>query len=93
MKICKDGAVLVIAYAISLYPSIPHEAGLKTLRKMLYEPAASKIPTEDILQIQGYVPKNFFFLLNLTERLNNKNQEQLLVPNLNIPLFAFLWIK
>ena len=63
MKICKDGAVLVKAYAMSLYPSIPHETGLKTLRKRLNEPAASKIPTEDILQMLAYVLKNlnFFF--------------------------------
>ena len=50
MMICKDGAVLVKAYAMSLYPSIPHETGLKTLTKRLNEPAASKIPTEDIYQ-------------------------------------------
>ena len=75
MKICKDVAVLVKAYARSLYPSIPHEAGLKILRKRLNEPAASKIPTEDILQ--NYRCRSmffFFFFLNLMERLNNKNQ-------------------
>ena len=49
MKICKDGAVLVIAYAKCLSPSIPQEAGLKVLWKRLNEPTASKIPTEDIL--------------------------------------------
>ena len=63
MKICKDEAVLVIAYAKCLYPSIPHEAGLKILWKRLNEPAASKIPTEDILQMPEYVLN--FFLLNL----------------------------
>ena len=93
MKICKDGAVLVKAYAMSLYPSIPHETGLKTLRKRLNEPAASKIPTEDILQMLEYVLKNLNFFLNLMERLNNKNQEQQLVPNLNLALLAFLWMK
>ena len=93
MMICKDGAVLVKAYAMSLYPSIPHETGLKTLRKRLNEPAASKIPTEDILQMLEYVLKNLNFFLNLMERLNNKNQEQQLVPNLNLALLAFLWMK
>ena len=93
MKICKDGAVLVKGYAMSLYPSIPHETGLKTLRKRLNEPAASKIPTEDILQMLEYVLKNLNFFLNLMERLNNKNQEQQLVPNLNLALLAFLWMK
>ena len=93
MKICKDGAVLVKAYAMSLYPSIPHETGLKTLRKRLNEPAASKISTEDISQMLEYVLKNLNFFLNLMERLNNKNQEQQLVPNLNLALLAFLWMK
>ena len=46
---------------MSLYPSIPHEDGLETLRKMLNEPAASEIPTEDILQMAEYVLKNIFF--------------------------------
>ena len=39
-----------------------------------------------------YVLKNIFFL-NLMEKFNNKNQEQQLVPNLNLSLFAFLWMK
>ena len=73
---------------MSFYPSIPHEDGLETLRKRLNEPAASEIPTEDILQMAEYVLKNIFFL-NLMERLSNKNQEQQLVPDLNLLLLAF----
>ena len=75
MKVYKDGAILVIAYAISLYPSIPHDAGLKILRKRLNEPAASKIPTEDVLQMPQYVLNYlyYFFFFNLMDRLNNKN--------------------
>ena len=61
MRICKDGPALVIASAISLYSSIAHEGGLKILRKRLKEPAASKIPTEDILQMPEYVLKKFIF--------------------------------
>ena len=61
MKICKDGAVLAIAFVISLYPSIPHEAGLKILRKRLNEPVASKRPTDDIIQMPEYVLKFLFF--------------------------------
>ena len=53
MKICKDGTTLVITYTMSLYPSIPHEDGLETLRKRLNEPAASEIPIEDILHTDG----------------------------------------
>ena len=61
IKICKDGAVLVIANAMSLCPSIAYEDGLETLRKRVNEPAASEIPTEDILQIVEYVLKNIVF--------------------------------
>ena len=46
---------------MSLYPSIPHEDGLETLRTRLDEPAASEIPTEDILEMAEYVLKNVFF--------------------------------
>ena len=76
---------------MSLCPSTLYEDGLETLRKRVNEPAASEIPTVDILQMAEYVLKIFF--LNLMERLNNKNQEQQLVPNLNLLLLAFLWMK
>ena len=76
---------------MSLCPSTLYEDGLETLRKRVNEPAASEIPTADILQMAKYVLKIFF--LNLMERLNNKNQEQQLVPNLNLLLLAFLWMK
>ena len=46
---------------MSLCPSIPYEDGLETLRKRLNDPAASEIPTEDILQMAEYVLKIFFF--------------------------------
>ena len=46
---------------MSLCPSIPYEDGLETLRKRVNEPAASEIPTEDILQMAEYVLKNIFF--------------------------------
>ena len=61
IKICKDGAIFVIANAMSLCPSIPYEDGLETLRKRVNEPAASEIPTEDVLQMAEYVLKNIFF--------------------------------
>ena len=76
---------------MSLCPSTPYEDGLETLRKWVNELAASEIPTEDILQMAEYVLKIFF--LNLMERLSNKNQEQQLVPNLNLLLLAFLRMK
>ena len=49
---------------MSLCPSIPYEDGLETLRKRVNEPAASEIPTEDIMQMAEYVLKNIFFELD-----------------------------
>ena len=46
---------------MSLFPSIPNEDGLETLRKRVNEPAASEIPTEDILKMAKYVLKIIFF--------------------------------
>ena len=76
MKICKDGAVLVIAYAISLYPSIPDEAGLKILRKDLMNLQRQRYLLRTYYRCRSMFLKFFFFFVNLMERLNNKNQEQ-----------------
>ena len=76
MKICKDGAVLVIAYAISLYPSIPHEAGLKILRKDLMNLQRQRYLLRTYYRYRSMFLNFFFFFLNLMERLNNKIQEQ-----------------
>ena len=56
-----DGPVLVRADTMILYPSIPDEVGLETLRKRLNERATSEIPTENILQMAEFVLKYIFF--------------------------------
>ena len=41
------GAILVTAYVVGLYPSIPHDGGLEVLRKQYYKFKDKIVPTED----------------------------------------------
>ena len=86
-----DGAILVTADVVGLYPSIPHNAGLETLRRRLNERETSEIPTNDIVQTAEFVLKNIFFEFNggLTlsdpEKLKNAIFEIPIIPRtLNI---------
>ena len=44
-----DGAIVVTANVVDLYPSIPHKACLETLKKRLDEREMCEITTQDIL--------------------------------------------
>ena len=59
-----DGAILVTADVVGLYPSIPHKAGLEALRRRLNLREVFEIPTEDIVQMVEFVLKNNFFEFN-----------------------------
>ena len=59
-----EGAVLVTADVIGLYPSISHKAGLEALRKRLNERDSPKVPTEDIVRMADFVLKNNFLEFN-----------------------------
>ena len=59
-----DGAILVTADVVGLYPSIPHKAGLEALRRTLKKRETFEIPTEDIVQMAEFVLKNNFFEFN-----------------------------
>ena len=59
-----DGAILVTADVVGLYPSIPHKAGLEALRRRVNERETFEIPTEDIVQMAEFVLKNNFFEFN-----------------------------
>ena len=56
-----DNAILVTADVVGLYPSIPHEAGLRALREALDKQDKKCIPTEDLVKIEEFVLKNNFF--------------------------------
>ena len=43
-----EGAIFVKADVVGLYPNIPHDMGLRYLRKRLNETIICKVPTEEI---------------------------------------------
>ena len=59
-----DNAILVTADVVGLYPSIPHNVGLRALKEALDKREQKKIPTEDLLQMAEFVLKNNFFEFN-----------------------------
>ena len=61
-----ENAFLVIADAVGLYPSIPHDEGLEVLRKQLNAFDNNSIPTEDLVKMAEFVFKNNYFKFNST---------------------------
>ena len=59
-----EDTLLVTADVVGLYPSIPHTAGLATLRDALDKREAKKIPTEDLVKMAKFVLKNNYFEFN-----------------------------
>ena len=56
-----EGAILVTADAVGIYPSIPHGAVLEALRNILNERETSRVPTEELVKMKNFVFKNNFF--------------------------------
>ena len=59
-----ESAILVTADVIGLYPNIPHNLGLQSLRKWLNETGICKVPTEEIISMAEFVLKNNYFEFN-----------------------------
>ena len=57
-------AILVTADVVGLYPSMPHEAGLRALREALDKQDKKSIPTEDLIKTAEFALKNNFFEFN-----------------------------
>ena len=57
-------SILVTADVVGLYPSIPHEAGLKALEKALNSRTNKKVSTEDLVKMAKFVLKNNYFEFN-----------------------------
>ena len=60
LRVPKD-AFLVTADVVGLYPNIPHEAGLKSLKEALDRRREKKISTEDLVKMAEFVLKNNYF--------------------------------
>ena len=58
-----DGAILVTSDVVALYPSVPHEAGLKALKDALDNRENKSISTEDLIKWLVLYCKTF--ILNL----------------------------
>ena len=58
--ISKD-SILVTADVVGLYPSIPHDAGLKAQEKALNNRTNKKFSTEDLVKMARFVLKNNYF--------------------------------
>ena len=59
-----EGAFLVTADVVGLYPNIPRDLGLRSLRKRLNETGICKVPTEEIISMAEFVLKNNYFEFN-----------------------------
>ena len=59
-----ENAILVTADVVGLYPSIPHEAGLKALREVLDKREQHTIPTSELIRMADFVLKNNYFEFN-----------------------------
>ena len=70
-----DDAMLVTADVVGLYPSIPHSAGLNSLKKALENRVNKQIPTSDLGKMAKFVLSNNYF--EFSKKVFNKYQEQL----------------
>ena len=59
-----NNALLVTADVVGLYPSTPHEVGLRTLKEVLDRREEKKISTEDLVKMTELVLKNNHFEFN-----------------------------
>ena len=54
-------AILVTANVVGLYPSIPHDAGLKALHDKSEERNDKSVPTADLVNMAHFVLNNNYF--------------------------------
>ena len=66
--------MLVTTDVVGLYPSIPHELGLKALEEALEKRESEQISTDDLIKLAKFVLQYVF--LNLTDKLDNRFQER-----------------
>ena len=59
-----EGAILVTADVVGLYPSIPHTEGLEVLCKQYDKFLHKTVPTEDIIKMANFLLKKNFFEFN-----------------------------
>ena len=84
-----EGAILCTIDVIGLYPNIPHDEGLASLRKFLDASTEKKVTTETLLELAGTVLKNNIF------QFNEKTLKQLRDTTIGTkfaPLYAIIFM-
>ena len=56
-----ENSILVTADVVGLYPSIPHEVGLKALEEVREERESKQISTDDLIKLAKFVLQNNYF--------------------------------
>ena len=84
-------ALLVTADVTALYPSIPHDVGLKVLREISDKREQRKIFTEELVQMAEFVLKKTSS--NLMVKLSSRSQEQPLELNVPENMLVYIWIR
>ena len=64
LKDIPQDTLLVTADVVGLYPSIPHEAGLKALKEALDKRENKNMATNDLIRMAEFVLKNNNFKFN-----------------------------
>lgn len=79
---------MATAEVIDLYPSIPHNVGVQTIRGTLDDRVNTKIGTEDFIKMRQFVLKTA--TLNLMVKLNNSFLRLLSIPSLRLYMLVYL---
>ena len=84
-------SILVTVDVVGLYPSIPHELGLKVLEEALEKEILSR---SLLMILLTWLNLCFnIIILNLTEKLNNRFKKLLSELSLHHHMRAFSWIR
>ena len=88
LKNISSNSIRVTIYAVGVYPSIPHESDLSTIKETLDNRKKKSVPIEDILKMLEFVSKKI--TLNSMEKSKNSCQVQLLRLNVHRLMHVYL---
>ena len=86
-----ENSILVTTDVVGLYPSIPHEFGLKALEEALETRESKQISADDLIKLAKFVLQNNYFEFN--EEVNNRFQEWLSELSLHHHMHTSSWIR
>ena len=86
-----DNALLVTADVVGLYPSIPHSAGLNSLKRAFEKRINKQIPTSDLVKMAEFVLTNNYF--EFSEKIYQQISGTAIGTKFAPPTPAFIWMK